>query len=135
MVEKKFELKPQEVRRALLSDWQDQIINGGAIAIDTRTKPEFMGECHDYQPRKGRLPGSVSVPFGTMFDSNRKYVSRDQYLNRLPAASPKPIVTYCEVGVRAATVSLLHEIYTGEIIPVYDGSIMEWALDPSLPML
>ncbi len=34
-------------------------------------------------------------------------------------------VSYCEVGVRASTFSLLHEIYIGEIIPVYDASVME----------
>ncbi len=44
------------------------------------------------------------------------------------------LVAYCEVGVRSCLFALLHEVYTGQIIANFDGSIMEWALDTQLPM-
>jgi 3-mercaptopyruvate sulfurtransferase SseA len=44
------------------------------------------------------------------------------------------LVTYCEVGVRSCLFALLHELYTGQVIANFDGSIMEWALDMELPM-
>jgi 3-mercaptopyruvate sulfurtransferase SseA len=44
-------------------------------------------------------------------------------------------VTYCEVGVRAAAVAVLHEALTGREAAAYDGSLMEWGLDPALPVL
>jgi len=43
-------------------------------------------------------------------------------------------VTYCEVGVRASLTALLHEVYTGEVVGVFDGSLIEWALHADLPV-
>lgn len=132
---RRFDLLLQPQRRALLSDWKQRIITDQVVLIDTRSAEEFAGDCFDYQPRKGRLPGSVLIPFRTMFSSGRKYVTREQYREMLPtAAGEQMLLTYCEVGVRAATVALLHEIYRQQIVAVYDGSLMEWALDPALPL-
>lgn len=39
-----------------------------------------------------------------------------------------------EVGVRSCVFALLHELYTGQIVTNYDGSLMEWALDEELPV-
>ncbi|MDZ4832650.1 MAG: rhodanese-like domain-containing protein [Candidatus Melainabacteria bacterium] len=98
------------------------------LMIDTRTAAEFHGDCHDYQPFKGKLPNSILFPFANLFESDGTFVSRERYLEITPAdiLRSSSRVAYCEVGVRAATFSLLHEIYAGEIIPVYDGSIIEW---------
>lgn len=98
------------------------------LMIDTRTAAEFHGDCYDYQPFKGKLPNSILFPFADLFESDGTFVNRDRYFQIAPAdiMSTQNRVSYCEVGVRAATFSLLHEIYTGEVIPVYDGSIIEW---------
>jgi 3-mercaptopyruvate sulfurtransferase SseA len=37
--------------------------------------------------------------------------------------------------VRAATVAVLHEVYTGQVVATYDGSLMEWGLDPTIPVI
>jgi 3-mercaptopyruvate sulfurtransferase SseA len=36
--------------------------------------------------------------------------------------------------VRAALFACLYEVRTGQPVPVYDGSLMEWALESELPM-
>jgi 3-mercaptopyruvate sulfurtransferase SseA len=70
-----------------------------------------------------------------MYSTARKFVTSSEYQAMLPAdADDKPVITYCEVGVRAATVALLHEIHQQRIVQVYDGSVMEWALDHTLPL-
>ncbi len=124
----KFTIALDERRRVR---HDDAFKNGGdqsPLMIDTRTAAEFNGDCYDYQPVKGRLPNSILFPFASLYAPGGSFVDKDRYLEIVPADILKtPLkISYCEVGVRASTFSLLHEIYTGEIIPVYDGSAMEW---------
>jgi thiosulfate/3-mercaptopyruvate sulfurtransferase len=104
--------------------------------IDTRSQAEYVGEVDEYLPRRGHLPGAVLVPFADLYDDHDRFVSRASYLERLPTEVCKSsnLVAYCEVGVRAGTFALLHEAHTGRVVTVYDGSLMEWSLDRSLPM-
>jgi 3-mercaptopyruvate sulfurtransferase SseA len=36
--------------------------------------------------------------------------------------------------VRASLAALLHEVHTGEVVGVFDGSLIEWALHADLPI-
>lgn len=98
------------------------------LPIDTRSREEFLGEQDEYLPRRGRLPGAILAPFTELFDEDGSFRSPP------PVPSTARKIAYCEVGVRAALFALLHEIHTGEVVPVYDGSIMEWSLHAELPM-
>ncbi len=106
------------------------------ILLDTRSGKEFSGDAYWYQPRKGRIPGARLLAFESIYKCcGRYFVSCEEYAKLLPEnhAGAK-IVAYCEVGVRASSVALLHEIHTGDVMPVYDGSIMEWGADQNLPI-
>lgn len=107
------------------------------LMVDTRSYPEFDGLTYDYQPRKGRMPRSVLVEWINIFDSDELYLGKEEFLELFPVNVHKSpdVVFYCEVGVRAAHIALLYEAYSGRIVPVYDGSVMEWGIDPSLPVL
>lgn len=116
--------------------------------VDTRTASEFAGDCYDYLPRKGRLPGAVFFPFSDLFADPQRYIDRAAYQERLlqalqpggVAPSPSPhvvtgkLAAYCEVGVRASLMALVHEAYTAEVVGVFDGSLIEWALHADLPV-
>lgn len=104
------------------------------LLIDTRSLEEFAGKKYRYLPRRGHIPGAVSVPFSHLFRADERYVSASDYHRILPNGPGHPVVAYCEVGVRATTFALLHEIHTGEPVAVFDGSLMEWSLDPELPI-
>lgn len=106
-------------------------------AIDTRTVDEFEGRSYEYQVRTGHLPGAFRVGYEQLFDGEQRFVDCSKFLEIFPphfANSQLPF-TYCEVGVRASTYALLVEAYTGRILPVYDGSIMEWGIHRELPIL
>lgn len=115
--------------------------------FDTRSIEEFRGESYDYQPRPGRLPNARFVDYRKMFDEEASGAFAGQRTfvpnhAEVPAQPRKNIssgtanaVAYCEVGVRAALYALLHEVYTGEIMPVFDGSIMEWSAHKALPVV
>lgn len=125
-----FVLNLQHRRRALFENVLQRFESvDSPFLIDTRSLEEFEGWIYDYQPRLGRIPGAVSLPFSQMFNSSGRYISDREYSDLFCGTEiDQPVIAYCEVGVRAATVALLHEIFTGEVIPVYDGSFMEWSL-------
>jgi thiosulfate/3-mercaptopyruvate sulfurtransferase len=106
------------------------------LLIDTRSLAEYAAEVQDYLPRRGRLPGAHLLPFSDLFDARGRFLSRHAYVSRLSRALTEntDMVSYCEVGVRASLFALVHETFTGRIVSVYDGSIMEWGRHHDLPM-
>lgn len=132
-----FRVALDERRRARLADLR-RLHHTGALPVllDTRSLREFRGLDFRYMPRMGRIPGSVLLPFASVYDEHGRFVSRDAYRALLAriAVGGRACLAYCEVGVRAATIALLHEVHTGELVAVYDGSLMEWSLEGDLPM-
>lgn len=65
------------------------------------------------------------------------FLDKEAYRELLPETvlQARSLVAYCEVGVRSCVFALLHEIYTGQVVANFDGSVMEWSLDPTLPMV
>lgn len=133
-----FVVDIDEQRRVLL---EDIVQRPQFFAVDTRTQKEYRGEIYDYQPRLGRIPNSINVPFSRLYDESNKFLNKDSFeLLILEQSSGNKHesnfdFSYCEVGVRAATFSLLHELYLGRKLPVYDGSFMEWSFDERLTVI
>jgi thiosulfate/3-mercaptopyruvate sulfurtransferase len=141
-----FTVSRQPDRRCTLPDLAAADAKGGLPRlIDTRSAEEFAGRREAYLPRRGHLPAAVNAPFTDCFQSTDHYVDAHAHKRRLEeladvrgkrrgVGSRPTDVAYCEVGVRAALFALLHEIHTGEVMSVYDGSLIEWSLHPDLPL-
>ena len=132
-----FHIRVQEHRRIRLEQLKQNLqSNTPPLLIDARSKAEFAGQRHDYQPRMGRLPGALHLPFSNFFDAEGAFIKKSVYLQRLPLeiSNAERCVAYCEVGVRSCLFALLHELYTGKVVANFDGSFMEWALDRTLPV-
>jgi thiosulfate/3-mercaptopyruvate sulfurtransferase len=108
----------------------------GPLLLDTRRPEDFNGWREPYLPRRGHIPGAHLLPFFALYDADDRFVGREDYLALLPPAArdAAQLATYCEVGVRASTVALLHEHHTGRVVSVYDGSLMAWGLAHDLPV-
>ncbi len=135
--ENEFHVQRDESRRVLLQHLKDLMAEQPfPLLIDTRTKEEFEGDSYPYMPRTGTLPHAHLIPYAEVFKPDGTFINWDDFKSLLPSdsAKRKDTIAFCEVGVRACTVALLYEIYSGTKIPVYDGSIMEWGADPNLPM-
>ncbi|GAC1373853.1 MAG: hypothetical protein NVS2B12_13930 [Ktedonobacteraceae bacterium] len=132
-----FTIQVQPARRIQLDQLKQHLANTTMpILIDTRSQAEFSGYKNSYQPRLGRLPGSIHIPYTDFFDEASYFVTRSVYLQRLPqeVSNGKHFVGCCEVGIRSCLFALLHEAYTGQVVANYDGAVMEWALTRELPM-
>lgn len=132
-----FHIHIQENRRVRLGQLkQDFQQNTMPLLVDARSQAEFAGQDYAYQPRLGRLPGAVHIPYTDLFDKAGNFVTKSVYLQRLPSEvkNADRCVAYCEVGVRSCLFALLDEVYTGQVVSNFDGSVMEWSLDSTLPM-
>jgi thiosulfate/3-mercaptopyruvate sulfurtransferase len=116
-----------EVRAAIEDD---------RVAIVDALSPEaFSGQRHDYA-RQGHIAGACNVPMGSLVDpATGRYLPREQ----LEAAFGKVsgadrVITYCGGGVAASSDAFVLSMLGVDNVAVYDGSLLEWAADPSLPM-
>ena len=91
-----------------------------------------------YYPRRGHIPTAVNVPAGSLVDSDtHAYAGRAELRRRaapaLEAGSSRTI-TYCGGGISAASTAFALSLLGVEQVSIYDGSMGEWAPDPSLPL-
>jgi thiosulfate/3-mercaptopyruvate sulfurtransferase len=88
--------------------------------------------------RPGRVPGSVNVPAATLVDpETKRFVAPADALARFATAGIAPdkrVIAYCGGGISATIdLFLLHQLGFDDLT-LYDGSMGEWAKDPSLPI-
>jgi thiosulfate/3-mercaptopyruvate sulfurtransferase len=88
--------------------------------------------------RPGRIPGSVNVPAATLYDPQTKaFVPLADAAAKFAAqdiTKDKRVVAYCGGGISATIdLFLLHRLGYDNLT-LYDGSMGEWAKDPSLPI-
>jgi thiosulfate/3-mercaptopyruvate sulfurtransferase len=87
--------------------------------------------------RPGRVPGSVNVPAATLADGNKSFVTLADAEAKFAAQGvtrDKRVICYCGGGISATIdLFLLHQLGF-ENLTLYDGSMGEWAKDPSLPI-
>lgn len=88
--------------------------------------------------RPGRVPGSVNVPAASLLDpTTRTFVPLAEALAKFRAVGVEPtkqVMTYCGGGISATVdLFLLHQLGYPHLT-LYDGSLGEWAQDPTLPI-
>ncbi|QHC66080.1 sulfurtransferase [Rathayibacter sp. VKM Ac-2759] len=97
---------------------------------------EFTGEAGQ-RPRRGHLPGSVSVPAARLVDRTANTILPAARLRELFAdvLGAERIVLYCGGGVAAAADALALSLLGRDDVVIYDGSLNEWAADPEAPLV
>lgn len=87
-------------------------------------------------PRSGRIPGSISIPASELLNAeDRTFLPVDLLEAKLaPALSADRTINYCGAGMTAAVNSFALHLLGYENVAVYDGSMLEWTADESLPL-
>ena len=88
--------------------------------------------------RPGRVPGSVNVPAATLVNgAGKDFASLADAEAKFAAqgvTKDKRVICYCGGGISATIdLFLLHQL-GHDALTLYDGSMGEWAKDPSLPI-
>jgi thiosulfate/3-mercaptopyruvate sulfurtransferase len=102
-----------------------------AQIVDARAAPRFRGEVEEPRPglRRGRIPGSINVPFATVVAPDGRMNSEDELkavFDKAGVDLSKPIVNTCGSGVTAAILALAQSLAGHDDAAVYDGSWSEW---------
>ena len=122
------------------TNWQyvvDSIGKDGVLLCDTRSSGEYDGSVAR-SGQGGHIPGAVLVEWSQAVNEDGTFRSdaqlREIYTNA-GFTPDKEIVTYCQIGVRAAhTWFVLHELLSYPKVRVYDGSWEEYGSRPDSPI-
>jgi len=106
--------------------------------VNALSPEEFRGEAQTRLPRRGRIPGSCNVHCESLIDPVSKAYRSPEELRRIFTAAGAlrggRAVTYCGGGIAASSDALALTLLGVEPVAVYDGSLAEWAADPTLPL-
>jgi thiosulfate/3-mercaptopyruvate sulfurtransferase len=99
----------------------------------------FRGDPAPGYQRGGRIPGSVNVPYYTLLDpATGRFLSPERIAEQFAAAgvteTSEPVTTYCGNGFAATVAAFGLALLGHSDVAVYDGSLAEWASDPSRPL-
>ena len=133
-----FEARP---RRGLFVDKHavlEAIGDEDTLLVNALAEAFYRGETPSRYGRRGRIPGSVSVPAASLLDpETHAFVSPEAASERFDAVGvpeSRRVIAYCGGGISATVdLFLLHQLGY-EALTLYDASMGEWAKDESLPI-
>jgi thiosulfate/3-mercaptopyruvate sulfurtransferase len=88
--------------------------------------------------RPGHISGSVNVSARDLLHRpTHEYLPMDELralVEPTGALDADRVVTYCGGGIAASSDAFVLTLLGQKNVAVYDGSLLEWASDPDLPM-
>ncbi|HNX56459.1 MAG TPA: rhodanese-like domain-containing protein [Prolixibacteraceae bacterium] len=110
----------------------------GTLLLDGREKEEFEG-VDAARKSKGHIPGAVWMNYREVLTSTGAFKTKDEIVAaaaKYGATPEKPIVVYCNSGVKASTLLVgLKEIAGFQNVQYYGGSYADWSSNPSNPIV
>ena len=110
----------------------------GTLLLDGREKEEFNG-VDAAKKSKGHIPGAVWMNYREVLTTTGAFKTKDEIIAaaaKFGATPEKPIVVYCNSGVKASTLLVgLKEIAGFQNVQYYGGSYADWASNPANPIV
>jgi len=112
----------------------------GTTLVDHRPANQFLGiNKHGAAKRSGTIPGAANVPENWLTDNGGGGFRSKPALEKLYAAAQVSTegeqINFCNTGHWASLGWFAsHEILGNTEAKMYDGSMLEWSADESLPM-
>jgi len=131
-----FELKESPYKACAMAEVKK--LAEGTLLLDGREKDEFNG-VDAAKKSKGHIPGAVWMNYREVLTPTGAYKSKDEIIAaaaKFGATPDKPIVVYCNSGVKASVMYIaLKEIAGFQNVQYYAGSYADWASKPENPIV
>ena len=117
---------------ATMDDVKDAMNDASTIIVDARPAEDFSGTT-ETKGQTGHIPGAVNVDFEKLKDENGLLKQKEKLKAIFENEGVTPdntIIIYCNSGVRASYVYLALKELNYPNLKVYDGSFLEWQLEP-----
>jgi thiosulfate/3-mercaptopyruvate sulfurtransferase len=106
--------------------------------LDARGKGRFEGTEPDPRPgvEPGHIPGACNLPFGSLYNEDGTFRSRDEIRRLFVDAQvdpSEPFTASCGSGVTAISLIFAAHLLGNDGNKLYDGSWAEWGSDPATP--
>jgi len=118
-------------------DVMSAIGKAGACTVNALLPEQHAGTGGNSYGRPGRIKGSVNLPAAHLLDpETNEFLPASELRRRFEAigAFDKRVITYCGGGIAASADALALVMLGHPDVRLYDASLSEWAIDPSLPM-
>jgi thiosulfate/3-mercaptopyruvate sulfurtransferase len=134
------DFKPQ-VNPAIIatSEWVNAHLKDPKVKLlDARSAAEFKGE-RIQGPRGGHIPGAINLEWTRVLDSGEIKTfldapSLEKLFSDAQVLPSQEVVTYCQMGMRAADLYFALRLLGYERVRIYDGSWQEWSALADLPV-
>jgi thiosulfate/3-mercaptopyruvate sulfurtransferase len=128
------ELRPLMASKA---DVLAAIADPAVCIINALPEDQFLFTSGVHYGRPGHITGSLNVPSEDLLDSEtNEFLPAAELRRRFEriGAFERPIITYCGGAIAASADAMALVMLGHPDVKLYDGSLLEWAADPSLPM-
>ncbi len=136
-----FGRDPDYLRARAESDYVfTRLENQGVVVWDTRRLAEYKGE-EVRAERGGHIPGAVHLNWEDLqqeVDGVKVLKSENEIralLGNSGITTDKEIIAHCQTGIRSSYATLVLLGLGYQRVSNYDGSWIEWANNPSLPII
>jgi thiosulfate/3-mercaptopyruvate sulfurtransferase len=123
---------------ATRDDVLEAMSDGATCIVNALDEATYRGEGPMSLPRPGRIPGSAHLEAQSLLDPATGRVRPVEELRATVAAiAPEggpPPIAYCGAGIAASLDVFAFTLAGRPDARLYDGSLTEWAADPSLPV-
>jgi thiosulfate/3-mercaptopyruvate sulfurtransferase len=134
-----FVARPRPERIAAKDEVLASIGSQATCLVNALDPEEYAGRGPVRYGRPGHIPSSVNLSFLALVNQEtHAYLPPEQLLEqvtRVGATERDRVITYCGGAIAASSAALVLTLLGVDHVAVYNGSMTEWAADPTLPLV
>jgi len=133
----RFRVRAQHPLMVTKEDVLAAIGNGTVCTINALPEDQHRFTSGVHYGRPGHIAGSINFPSADLLDpETNEFLLAGELRRRFDGvgAFNGRVITYCGGGIAASADAMALVMLGHPDVKLYDGSLLEWATDPSLPM-